>query len=173
MNSLQRRRIARSLGDRAQIHLDIADGPDDRDEFAADEAPCCMASAVRGPRACTCWTPVYDLDQAAPNLSTQPQTRASCCHDCAYRNDSPERADLDLGEELVDIAGSADSVFACHQGMRRVVAYRHPDGREIPAGPGDYHPPMVGQVAFRADGTPADWCAGWAAHRRYLLGPGS
>lgn len=173
MNPLEQRRLAKSLGVGGSFHMHVDAGIDDRDEYDADEIPCCIGGAMRGPRGCSCWTPVYDLEQAEPNLSTQPQTRETCCHDCAYRNGSPERAEQDLGEVLSDIAGEADSVFACHQGMRRIVAYVHPDGRRVEAGPGDYDPPQIGAVAFRADGTPADRCAGWAARRRYLLGPGS
>jgi hypothetical protein len=168
VSDLSLRRIAKNFP--GAIHISIDSGPDDRDEYSleGDDVPCCMAGAMRGPRACTCWTPVYDLEQADPDLSTQPVTRETCCHDCAYRNGSPERAEGYDGE-LQDIAGDG-SRFACHQGMRRVVAWRHPDGREIPAAEGDYEPPIIGLVTFRADGTPADYCAGWAAHRRALLG---
>lgn len=166
MSSLERRRIEKGVP--GIIHLDMSSGPDDRDEYADDEVPCCMAAAMRGPRACTCWSPIYDLEQADPDLSTQPITRSSCCDDCAYRNGSPERTE-GFTEELVDVAGTGD-VFACHKGMRRVVAYKHPDGRRIDAQPGDYQPPTIGRVAFRADGTAADYCAGWEAHRRALLG---
>lgn len=168
--TLERRRLAKAFG--GIVHLTIDSGPDDRDDYNADEVPCCIGGAMRGPRACTCWQPVFDVDQAdvqieEPNV----RTRTECCFDCAYRNDSPERAE-GYDDELRDIAGDG-STFACHQGMRRVVAWRHPDGRELPAGDGDYQPPMVGLVAFKADGTPADLCAGWAAHRHGLLEGGT
>lgn len=164
--SLGLRRITKSFP--GLIHLNIDAGPDDRDEYNDDECPCCMASAMRGPRACTCWEPVYDVEQAVLILDAVPATRRDCCADCAYRNGSPERSD-GYTDELLDIAGDG-STFACHQGMRRVVSWRHPDGRELPASDGDYRPPMVGLVAFKADGTAADQCAGWAAHRTALLG---
>jgi hypothetical protein len=73
-----------------------------------------------------------------------------------------------MTDELLDVAGDG-SRFACHKGMRRVILWRHPDGRELVAGDGDYHPPMIGLAAFKADGSPADYCAGWDAHRRRLL----
>lgn len=172
MSGLELRRLGKTFP--GLVHLNIDSGPDDRDDFAADEMPCCMASAMRGPRACTCWEPVYDLRQTDPDNSREYSradlhVRAECCFDCAYRNGSPERAE-GYDEELRDVAGTAGDVFACHQGMRRVVSWRHPDGRELPAGDGDYAPPMIGGVAFKADGTSADLCAGWAAHRRGLLG---
>lgn len=181
MSGLELRRLGKTFP--GLVHLNIDSGPDDRDDFADDEMPCCMASAMRGPRACTCWEPVYDLEQAEavakfgrdPDLpgvvheGPTMKTRETCCHDCAYRNDSPERAE-GYDEELRDVAGTVGDVFACHEGMRRVVSWRHPDGRELPAGDGDYAPPMIGGVAFKADGTSADLCAGWAAHRRGLLG---
>lgn len=167
MNSLERRRLAKAIGP-GTIHISIDSGPDDRGDYRDDEMPCCMAGAMRGPRACTCWEPVYDLNQAViPDITAQPETRATCCHDCAYRNGSPERED-GYEDELRDVAGSG-SRFACHQGMRRVIAWRHPDGRELPAGDGDYQPPILGLVAFKADGSPADLCAGWEAHRKGLL----
>lgn len=164
--SLELRRITKSIP--GLIHLTIDAGIDDRDDYSSHEAPCCMAGAMRGPRACTCWEPVYDLDQAEPDLSGLPATRRECCGDCAYRNGSPERGD-GYGDELRDVAGDG-STFACHQGMRRAVAYVHPDGRTIPAPEGDYQPPVLGAVAYKADGSPADLCAGWSAHRRALLG---
>lgn len=168
MNSLERNRIAANFP--GTIHISVDDSPDDRDDFDYDagEVPCCMASAMRGPRACTCWRPVFDLDQAEPIPGSEPAVRAQCCDDCAYRNGSPERAD-GYTDDLKDLAGGQSS-FACHKGMRRVILWRHPDGRELPAGEGDYHPPIIGAVAFKADGTPADLCAGWNSHRRALLG---
>lgn len=146
------------------VHVSIDAGPDDRDDFEDDEVPCCMASAMRGPRACTCWREVHDLEQAEA-VPGEPCARAKCCADCAYLPGSPERED-GYGPDLAELALDARGRFACHQGMRRVVAFRHPDGREIEAGPGDYAPTVVGNVAYKADGTPADLCAGWAAHRR-------
>lgn len=149
--------------------------------------PCCMGAAVGGLSSCTCWEPIFDLEQATPNVATLRVsiqqgaqlcvvTRPRCCGDCAYRNDSPERRD-GRTDELLDIAGSAR--FFCHQGMRRVIGWKHPvldpaieaffvDGM-LPAGAGDYRPPIIDAVAFKADGQPADLCAGWNAHRWALL----
>lgn len=163
MNTLAQMRLAKMVGATTRIHISGGFGPDDRDEYDDDETPCCMGGVMHGPAGCTCWTPIYDQEQAEPKLSVQPVTLTVCCHDCAYRNGSPER-EGGYTDELVDIA--ACSHFACHQGMRRAVKYVHPNGREIEAEPGDYQPPMLGEVAFNADGTAAPYCAGWAAYRR-------
>jgi hypothetical protein len=135
---------------------------------------CCIGAAVYGIGRCTCWEPVFDLAQqpllnggAAP-APEDIAVRAKCCADCAYRNDSAERGDLDGTAELLDVAHSERREFWCHQGVARVVALRHPDGRELPAGEGDYRPPVgpaERPIVWKADGTPGERCAGWAAHR--------
>lgn len=168
--SLLERKISKMIGG-GLVHLNVGASPDDRDDYTYEGAdfPCCTGASMGGPRSCTCWTQVYDIEQADPKIETTVvETRETCCDDCAYRNGSPER-EREYTDELVDIAGDG-SRFFCHKGMRRVVAWRHPNGRELPAGAGDYAPPVVDGVAYRADGTPADLCAGWAAHRRALLG---
>lgn len=122
---------------------------------------CCMGSVEDGPKGCTCWEPVYDLEQVPPNLAegVVSETRTKRCGDCAYRPDSPERED----GRLDDITG----VFFCHQGIRRPVAYRHPDGRVREwVDTTDYQPPIHGHRPYKADGTPADICAGWAQEAR-------
>jgi hypothetical protein len=127
---------------------------------------CCAGAALRGIDHCTCWEPIFDLEQE-PLQEGPAECRSKCCHDCAYRNGSPKRADDHGTEHLLDVAAGARSTFWCHQGVRRVVAWRHPDGRELPAGDGDYRPPMErerGRI-WRADGRPGQLCAGWAAHR--------
>jgi hypothetical protein len=119
---------------------------------------CCMAAAEDGAEHCTCWEPIFDAEQKPPRTRMQPKTRAKACHDCAYRQGSPER---ERGDDL-----EALDNFWCHQGIRRPAAYRHPDGRVRPVADylasGDYQPPML-DVPYRADGRPADRCAGWAA----------
>lgn len=120
---------------------------------------CCLPAAEEGAEYCTCWEPIYDARQRQPKTSVTSRTRRKACHDCAYRQGSPER---ERGEDL----DALDS-FYCHQGIRRPAAYRHPDGRVRPvidylASP-DYRPPIVDGVPYRADGRPADRCAGWAA----------
>lgn len=126
---------------------------------------CCYGAAVYGPERCTCWEPVYDLEQRAPRPAA-PAVRPTACADCAYRPDSPERSgargyagDVDTLDELVE----AGQPFYCHQGIRRPVRLRHPEGVEVDGHPADYDPPLVGGVPYRADGTPAEVCAGWAA----------
>jgi hypothetical protein len=167
VNGLERRRVANAVPGLISLH-DL-DGPDDRDDDADGETPCCMAGAMHGPRGCTCWEPVHDLGQADPVVGAN-ATRPRCCGDCAYRNDSPERAGDDpYDDELRDIAGTPGHVFACHDGMRKRVAWAHPDGRRVEVEGDDYDPPIVDGVAYKADGTPADLCAGWAACRAGLL----
>lgn len=145
------------------VHFSVGCAPEGVTED--DDSSCCMGAATRGPHHCTCWVPVYDLEQAEElDVAAPTPTAAKCCVDCAYRPGSPERSDEFEEEMLLDLP-SGPSVFACHQGMRRAVTYRHPDGRELPAGEGDYMPPIVAGRAYRADGSPADLCAGWAARR--------
>lgn len=123
---------------------------------------CCMGAVMRGAAYCTCWDPIFNLEQAAADTSTTPTIRQKCCQDCAYRQGSPER-ERDDGE-LDEIVAHPDRTFWCHQGMRKVVAWHHPDGRELPAGPeDDYKPLIVGEVPYLADGTAGERCAGWAA----------
>lgn len=132
------------------------------------ELPCCMGAAVYGVNRCTCWQPIFDLEQQPLGAQTEPVTRAKCCEDCAYRNGSPERSDDYEEDELLAIAHDDAREFWCHQGVRRVVAFQHPDGRALLAGDGDYRPPIgpaERPVVWRADGTVGERCAGWAAHR--------
>jgi hypothetical protein len=148
------------------------DGPDfEWPDVGNAELPCCMGSALDGPAGCSCWRPVYDLDQAeiTPN---PPGLRATACPDCAYRGGSPERqgadhvvGDTDALAAIVDL----NRPFFCHQGMRRPTMFRHPSGATFrPPDPGlgaAYRPPSRDGVPYRADGTPADICAGWATAR--------
>lgn len=142
-------------------------------DFEDDEVTtgCCYGSVVYGPDRCTCWEPIYDTEQADADLSTEPTTRAKRCHDCAFRPDSPERATEDGREELEDIVGNLDRTFWCHQGMRKVIGYRHPDGREKPADPDydSYEPLKHDAIAYNADGSAGARCAGWASARANLL----
>jgi hypothetical protein len=129
---------------------------------------CCIGAAMFGRSRCTCWEPVYDVEQQPLGpVPADVTTRAKCCNDCAYRHGSPERADSYEEEAL--LALTADKEFWCHQGVRRVIAFRHPDGRELPAGTGDYRPPVGPEerpIIWKADGTPGERCAGWAALTR-------
>ncbi len=142
-------------------------GPDLPD---AGEGTCCMGAAMFGPERCTCWQPVYDLDQAQP-VEAAPSTRAAPCEDCAFRADSPERQGEPgyAGSEAeLDRLVATGQPFFCHQGIRRPITWRHPTGTEIPGDPANYQPPIIVGVPYRADGTPAEVCAGWAARHRAL-----
>lgn len=134
--------------------------PDDDGRFG-----CCIGNDIQGPEYCLCWTPEYDLLQETPRLATsadQISTQVGLCGDCAYRKTSPERADGWMEEALLDLA-SGGQPFWCHQGMRRPVRWRHPDGRVVDGDPADYQPPMIDGVPYQADGTPGLLCGGWAA----------
>ena len=132
-----------------------------------DAGPCCKGAAVYGKDRCTCWEPVYDLEQQ-PLAPGEMGLRVRPCADCAYRKNSPERRGEDgyQGDaEFLDELVVTGEFFACHQGIRRPVAWRHPSGAEIPGHPAGYDPPLHDGKPYKADGTPADLCAGWAARR--------
>lgn len=149
-----------------------------RQRWTALEAMCCERAAHGSAERCSCWVPVYDRRQAPPRpgpLDVQPDR----CADCACRPDSLEaqtyRDGVDRG-----LASSLDGVmdlarrgvpFFCHEGMRRIRGWRHPiSGRWLPLKrEDDYAAPMVGGVAYRADGRPALVCAGWMSFRRAHL----
>lgn len=131
-------------------------------------AHCCLGAAEGDPGDCTCWEPVYELDQQPLNLTMHPATRPKMCDDCAYRPTSPEaQGDPNYSERPELGAGT----FWCHQGMRKPVAWRHPLGITIEATGDFYEPPIRpfrgGEpVPYKADGSPGDRCAGWAAALR-------
>lgn len=133
---------------------------------------CCDGAANMGPGRCTCWDPVYDQEQAEPQQGPM-AVRPTMCADCAFRPGSPERTGdprfqhSDEGD-IEELVGTG-AVFACHQGMRRRLARVHPTGARVESGPGDYEPPQRGEHAWKADGTPADVCAGLTAARRQLF----
>jgi hypothetical protein len=134
--------------------------------------PCCYGAANDGPRGCTCWEPIFDVEQA-PVQEGPMALRRKSCHDCAYRQGSPERerGEFDECGGLSDVAGTGSRAFACHQGARRIVAWRHAILGVFPyAGAGDYRPPSEHGRMWLADGRPGEYCAGWAALRRALLG---
>lgn len=152
-------------------NLDIIHISRDRDFPDAGGGTCCMGAAVYGPGRCTCWEPVYDQEQAPPDLEAPPNLAKECCDDCAYRVDSPERSGAEGYQnneagDLEAMAASEKGIFYCHKGMRRIVKYRHPSGVEIDAHPAEYRPAQSGCQAFKADGSPADVCAGWLAEAR-------
>lgn len=130
------------------------------EDLTEDWVACCIGSAMRGPDGCTCWRDRYDAVQQPAVEGAVRTTRRTRCHDCAFRPDSPEREDGLPLEELPN--------FACHQGMVRVVGHEHPDGRYREALPGDYAPAIHNGMALKADGTPADACAGHAQAQRRL-----
>lgn len=128
---------------------------------------CCIGEAVRGAEHCTCWVPVWNGEQAEPVLPPKAADLApfaTKCGDCAYRRDSPERRDEWMADTLYSLPEQG-TAFYCHEGMRRPVAWRHPDGREIAGSPDDWQPPMVAGIPYRLDGRAGSLCAGWAAIR--------
>lgn len=136
------------------------------------DLPCCYGSALNGPTGCTCWRPVYDLTQTEP-VQGEPVTAGQMCSDCAYRPGSPERNHDP--RQACSRDGELDEValresFWCHAGMRRVVQWRHETLDLVVDAEGIcYEPAIVDGIPYRADGRPADRCAGAAARRRQLL----
>ncbi len=157
------------------MSLNLHTGPDFPD---AGQGWCCLGAAMHGPRRCTCWVPVYDLDQAEPDTQWGPPIRPTPCDDCAYRHDSPERRN---DESVAGDAGllegltHGDSPFFCHDGIRRPLRWEHrpedvpPTNVSIPGSPADYDPPIIDGVPYRASGEPAYICAGWAARRDRVI----
>jgi hypothetical protein len=137
----------------------------------AGDGICCAGAAMFGPQRCTCWTPVFDLEQQQPKPGTM-AARSSMCPDCAYRGGSPERRGEDGYQGDEDSLGemvATGSPFVCHQGMRKPARYRHPSGAETAGHPAAYEPPVIDGVAYKADGTPADLCFGWSLRRAAFL----
>lgn len=132
---------------------------------------CCMGVAVYGPERCTCWEDECDQEQA-PVQQGPVMQRSTMCTDCAFRKDSPERA----GDERYQHAGvegladllSDGGAFFCHQGMRKKLALVHPTGARVVITTDAYDPAQTSRHAFKADGRPADLCAGWCATMRRL-----
>lgn len=145
------------------IHVDR---DNDFPDVGNGEVPCCMGSAVYGPGRCTCWVPVYDLPQA-PECAGPMRVRDRMCADCAFRPNSPERSGDDRYAHA-DEDGLEDVLregFVCHQGMRRVLRYEHPSGATHAIAIDAYSPPSR-SAPTRADGTPAEMCAGWWAEKQ-------
>lgn len=136
---------------------------------------CCDGSAVKGPQYCTCWEPAFDAEQQ-PVSKGEPGKRTAPCSDCAYRIGSPERQGDERyngDAEFLDRIVVTGERFFCHAGIRQAVKLVHPSGAEVDLlalAPGDYRPPVENGVPYKADGTPGDLCAGWAARRARYLG---
>ena len=149
------------------------------EDFPDTGEACCMGSAMRGPHNCTCWEPVYDLQQQPVDqqlrawlaAGIEPVTRKRMCIECAYRPDSPEKTaaqGYNGDAEMLDQLAAEGTRFWCHVGMRKPVRYEHPSGMVFDGHPAGYDPPKVDGVPYRADGTPGELCAGWDARRRAL-----
>lgn len=135
---------------------------------------CCQGCIDNGPTACTCWVPVFDVEQTTMSLPVdgpaEPVVRDGLCPDCAYRPGSPEKTghpDYKGDPAELDRLARKDR-FWCHQGMRRPLYWEHPAGVRVEGSPADYDPPIADLMPYKADGTPADLCAGWDARRRAL-----
>lgn len=125
---------------------------------------CCIGAAVYGPGRCTCWEPVFECEQLAAADGPIVAAPAKCA-DCAYRPGSAERADEYTAEILLLDLPQRGEQFWCHQGMRRPVAYVHPQLGTMPGDSADWQPLIAAGTPRKADGTPALLCAGWSALR--------
>lgn len=146
-------------------------GPGNWPEVGNLETSCCYQSAMEGPAHCSCWKPVFDVDQQPPRTELEPSSRPTMCHDCAYRPRSPERSgDPDAALDAAKLQELVDEgvPFWCHDGMRIPTHWVHPSGAIAPASDLNYQPPIVGGTPYKADGTPGDKCGGWAALRAKL-----
>lgn len=150
--------------------------PDDNDPAVPDALRwCCYGTASGDLSDCTCWQPVWNVEQQPPVLPVareQLVPRARGCSDCAFRKDSPERQDEWQEETLLSLAERGQP-FWCHDGMRRPLQWRHPHGITVDGDPADWQPPIVHSIPFRADGTPGLLCAGWAARAARALTTGA
>lgn len=134
-----------------------------------DDIPCCDSSAWKGHEDCTCWKPVYDLEQQPVRPHEPTQSQPKMCADCAYRPKSPERQgdpEHEGDEDLLENLAASGRPFWCHQGIRRPIKYVHPTGAEVPGHPANYCPPMIDGRPYQADGSPALLCGGWSALNR-------
>lgn len=124
-----------------------------------DEWRGCCYSELR--ESCTCWEPIWDVPPPVFDASLPTEVRLEMCGGCAYRPGT----DAWTCRTASDLPADTAKRFYCHEGARRILGYRHPDGTEIMLPPeeidhkGDEHD---GRPFFR-DGTPAPYCAGWAA----------
>lgn len=151
--------------------------------FACGEGPllldapadCCPGRITHGPAGCTCWQPIYDMEQQQPRLvesHAECAVRDGMCGDCAYRPNSLEkRGDPGVSEDgaTLERLATAGTPFWCHDGMRQPVAWLHPVGIRIPVAAGregDYQPVIRDGVPYRASGEPGLLCAGWSARHR-------
>lgn len=130
---------------------------------------CCYGAAVYGPSRCTCWEPVYSEERHAPTGGVM-AGREEQCVDCAFRHDSAEFQDAE-GREFLESIVATGEPFICHQGMAYTVEWRHPSGRVLPMTVDEvgsihtWEPLYREGVPAKADGSPADLCAGWLARR--------
>ena len=138
-----------------------------------------MGYAHGGPGYCTCWEPIYDMEQERYLGDGTIAMRTVPCSECAFRKWSPERngeAGYSGTEDELEHIVYKGEPFWCHVGMRRVVKWRHPTGMEIDAHPAAYQPSIVEscdqRFPLKADGSAADICAGWSGKRRKLLATG-
>jgi len=148
------------------------DAPFDALRTLSQLGSCCLGAVTEGPVGCTCWVPEYDLEQREDLAIAEPATREIMCSTCAYRSTSPERNGDPNYQFSDDELPVGPTPFWCHQGMRKPLRWRHRLGITIEATGDYYDPPMRtvdrAGIPYKADGTPGDRCAGWAAARRRL-----
>ncbi len=140
------------------------------------ELPCCYGHAMNGPAGCTCWRAVYNVD-AEPMRAGPMGRRQQMCADCAYRPDSPERQATTGAACSAEEPGGlpvVPGVFVCHQGMKVQIGVRHESTGVFVAEPPGVVASYDGRTwagrAWKANGEPADLCAGQDLYSNVLRG---
>lgn len=141
--------------------------------------PCCYGVAFHeepiGGRHCTCWEPIFATDEKQQDPRPgMPVARTTRCDSCACFVPSghlPDGRDIppDLEEAYYAMlaARAAGTPFWCHKGLRLRVAERHPLLGVRPAAhptdaPDRQDVPIVDDVPYKLDGSPADLCFAWS-----------
>lgn len=142
--------------------------PFERPDRDPDDPPCCIGTANGGN--CTCWSPVFD-HQAPVQADAPDRVAEAMCHGCAFRRGSGAQLLAEMEEMDVPPVTHPTARFHCHEGLRKVIAWVHEDGRrvDVPADAWSHVGLQVGGRFYAADGLPARVCFGWQRAREKAL----